>query len=215
MLTMSLNKSLPFVTDETCSYCSKKGHTDAVCFAKRDDDKMAKMAEQVFLSVRKQISAENHELNETAKDKGNNQFHSNSRNWLAEDIYPMMHSKPKSDVVLLKLNSGDAWFADASVNGTPFKFLMDTGASKSVMSMKYFKSVPVLFQPELFNTRMKFQVANSEVLASMGVAHITICMYGYTFNLPIYVCDMADLDCIFGLVARTEAGFITCQRTLV
>ncbi len=49
-----------------------------------------------------------------------------------------MSLKPKSDVVLLKLNSGDAWFADATVNGTAFKFLMDTGASKSVMSMKCF-----------------------------------------------------------------------------
>ncbi len=121
-----------------------------------------------------------------------------------------MRSKPKSDVVLLKLNSGDAWFADASVNGTPFKFLMDTAASKSFMSMKCFKSIPVLFRPELYNTRMKFQVANGEVLASMGVAHITICIYGYTFNLPIYICDMGDIDCIFGLDAGTEAGFITC-----
>ncbi len=47
----------------------------------------------------------------------------------------------------------------------------------------------------------------------MGVAHITICMYGYTFNLPIFVCDMGDIDCIFVLDAGTVAGFITCQRT--
>ncbi len=72
------------------------------------------------------------------KDKGNDQFIANSRNWLADDIYQTMRLKPKSDVVLLKLNSGDAWFADATVNGTAFKFLMDTGASKSVMSMKCF-----------------------------------------------------------------------------
>ncbi len=24
--------------DETCTYCNKKGHTEADCFAKRDDD---------------------------------------------------------------------------------------------------------------------------------------------------------------------------------
>ncbi len=46
-------------TDENCSYCSKKGHTDAVCFAKCDDDKMSKIAGKVSLSVRTQISAEN------------------------------------------------------------------------------------------------------------------------------------------------------------
>ncbi len=46
----------------------------------------------------------------------------------------MTRSKLKSDVILLKINSGDAWFANASVNGTSFKFLMDAGASKSVIS---------------------------------------------------------------------------------
>ncbi len=51
---------------------------------------------------------------------------------------------------------------------------------------------------------MRFQVANGEVLPSMGVAHVTICMYGYTFNLPIFVCDIGEIDCIFGLDARTE-----------
>ncbi len=43
----------------------------------------------------------------------------------------------------------------------------------------------------------------------MGVAHLTICMYGYTFNLPIFVCDMGDIDCIFWLDAGIVAGFIT------
>ncbi len=47
----------------------------------------------------------------------------------------------------------------------------------------------------------------------MGVAHVTICMYGYTFNLPIFVCDMGFIDCIFRLDAGTVAGFIICQRT--
>ncbi len=48
-------------------------------------------------------------------------------------MYQTIRSRPKADVVLLKMNSGDAWFVDVSVNGTSFKFLMDTGASKSVM----------------------------------------------------------------------------------
>ncbi len=29
---------------ETCTYCNKKGHTETVCFAKRDNDRMTKMA---------------------------------------------------------------------------------------------------------------------------------------------------------------------------
>ncbi len=66
----------------------------------------------------------------------------------------------------------------------------------------------------IFNvSRMKFQVAKGEVIASMGVAHITISMYGYTFNLPIFVCDMGEIACIFRLDAGSVAGFITCART--
>ncbi len=61
------------------------------------------------------------------------------------------------------MNSGDAWFADTSVNGTSLKFLMDIGASKSVMSLRRFISIPELFQPQLYNMRMRFQVANTEI----------------------------------------------------
>ncbi len=57
---------------------------------------------------------------------------------------------------------------------------------------------------------MKFQVANGEVLTSIRVVHIAIQMYGYTFKLSIFVCDLGDIDCIFGLDAGKVAGFITC-----
>ncbi len=60
---------------------------------------------------------------------------------------------------------------------------------------------------------MRFQFANRQVKSSMGVAHVTIQMYGYTFNLPIFVCDLGEINCIFGLDARKEAGFITYART--
>ncbi len=53
-----------------------------------------------------------------------------------DDGYRTFRSKPKADVVLLKIDS-----ADASVIGTSFKFLMDLGASKIVISMKYSKIV--------------------------------------------------------------------------
>ncbi len=37
---------------------------------------------------------------------------------------------------------------------------------------------------------MKFQVANGEVLNAIGVAHVSLQLYGYIFKLPIFVCDM-------------------------
>ncbi len=48
---------------------------------------------------------------------------------------------------------------------------------------------------------MKFQVANGEVLNYIGMAHVSIQMYEYTFKLPIFICDLGDIDCIFGLDA--------------
>ncbi len=38
-------------------------------------------------------------------------------------------------------------------------------------------------------------------------------MYGYTFKLHIFVCDLEDIDYIYGLDAGQVAGFITCAWT--
>ncbi len=80
-----------------------------------------------------------------------------------DDVYYTTRTKPKSDVILLKMDSDEAWFTNASVNGTPFKLLMDSRASKSIMSSKRFMSIPELFRPKLYNTRMKFQVVNGGI----------------------------------------------------
>ncbi len=77
------------------------------------------------------------------------------------------------------------------------------------MSLKRIMSIPELFRPKLCNTTMKFQVVNGEGLNAIGVAHVSIQIYGYTFKLPIFVCDLGDIDCIFELDAVNEAGFIT------
>ncbi len=44
---------------ENCTYCNKKGHTEDVCFAKRDDDKLTKMAAKVSAAMSEQIAANN------------------------------------------------------------------------------------------------------------------------------------------------------------
>ncbi len=45
--------------EETCTYCNKKGHTEVVCFTKRDDDKLTKMAVKVSAEIAEQIAAYN------------------------------------------------------------------------------------------------------------------------------------------------------------
>ncbi len=61
--------------------------------------------------------------------------------------------------------------------------------------------IPETFEPNLCNIRMKFQIANIKVINSMGIAHIAIQIYGHNFKLPIYICDLGDLKCIFGMDA--------------
>ncbi len=62
-----------------------------------------------------------------------------------DNVYYTTLSKPKSDGTLLKMDYDDSLFAEASVNGTSFRFLMDTGAGKSVMLSKQFMSIPEMF----------------------------------------------------------------------
>ncbi len=45
--------------DETCTYCNKKGHTETVTVAKRDDDKMSKMAKTISAALAEDMSATN------------------------------------------------------------------------------------------------------------------------------------------------------------
>ncbi len=88
---------------------------------------------------------ENHEPKRTTDDEGNDQSQTYSRDCLVDDVYYTTCSKPKSDVILLKMDSGDACFVDTSIKGTSFKFLMYTRASKCVMSSKWFMSIPEMF----------------------------------------------------------------------
>ncbi len=103
-------------------------------------------------------SPENHEPEKTTIDEGNDQSPTYSRDWWVDDVYYTTRSKPKSDVILLQIDSSDAWFADVSVNGTNFKFLMDTGDSHCVMSSKHFMSISEMFRPQLCNTIRNFKL---------------------------------------------------------
>ncbi len=51
--------------DETYTYCNKKGHTETICFAKRDDDKLTKMAQKVSSAMGEQIAAMNKQTMES------------------------------------------------------------------------------------------------------------------------------------------------------
>ncbi len=45
--------------DETCTYCNNKGHTEIICFAKSDDDKMTGLVEKVSAAKAQSIATTN------------------------------------------------------------------------------------------------------------------------------------------------------------
>ncbi len=55
--------------DESCTYCNKKGHTEMVCFSKRDDEKLTKLAEKISAVMAGKIAASNNEAFETVLNK--------------------------------------------------------------------------------------------------------------------------------------------------
>ncbi len=47
--------------DESCTYCNMKGHTETVCFSKRDDEKLTKMAVKISAVMAGKIATSNNE----------------------------------------------------------------------------------------------------------------------------------------------------------
>ncbi len=55
--------------DESCTYCNKKGHTESVCFSKRDHEKLIKMAVKISAVMADKITASNNEAFESVLNK--------------------------------------------------------------------------------------------------------------------------------------------------
>ncbi len=55
--------------DETCSYCNKKGHTEVISFAKRDNNKFTKMAVKVSAAMADQTATTNKQAMDSILDR--------------------------------------------------------------------------------------------------------------------------------------------------
>ncbi len=55
--------------DESCTYCNKKGHTEMVCFSKRDDEKLIKMALKISAVMADKITASHNKAFELVLNK--------------------------------------------------------------------------------------------------------------------------------------------------
>ena len=143
----------------------------------------------------------------------------------ASDVkYPLAYSRPLPDVddwnpatrklpgvecVLFSRETGpESYFATTKINGEYFDLLVDSGASKTLVSKRVFERIPSP-KPDLQHTKKLFQMANGRVHAAEGVIHATITLrfgnYDYTFKMPIFVVDFlpSHLDGLLG----ADAGY--------
>ncbi len=84
-----------------------------------------------------------------------------------------LHS-PRPDVVTVSMNSSPtSWFDPAEINGKTHHFLIDSGASKSVISKEVYDSLPEP-KPPIQHTNVKFQIANGSVDNASGACHLPV-----------------------------------------
>ncbi len=81
---------------------------------------------------------------------------------------------PRPDVVIVSMKFGlNSWFAPAEINGKTHHFLIDSRASKSVISKEVYNGLPEP-KPPIQHTNVTFQVANGSVNRAAGVCYYLV-----------------------------------------
>ncbi len=82
----------------------------------------------------------------------------------------MRDHAPRSNVVIVSINTDpSSLFAPTEINGKMFNFLINSGASKSVISRNFYANLPEP-RPNIQNTTTKFCVANGSVNKAIGMS---------------------------------------------
>ncbi len=78
------------------------------------------------------------------------------------------------DVVIVSIKYGPtSWFAPAEINEKNHQFLIDSEASKSVISKEVYDGLPEP-KPPIQHTDVRFQIANGSVKRAAGVCHLPV-----------------------------------------
>ncbi len=131
----------------------------------------------------------------------------------------MRDHAPHSNVVIVSMNTGpSSWFAPTEINGKMFNFLIDSSASRSIISRNFYNSLPEP-RPSIQNTETKFCVANGSVNKATGICHLPVTLtFGTlvkTICLQVFVCDFLspNVNCVFGIDAERAFKYVLCYAT--
>ncbi len=81
---------------------------------------------------------------------------------------------PHPDVVIVSMKSSlTPWFALAEINGKIHHFLIDSWASKSLISMEVYGDLPEP-KPPIQHINVRFHIANGSVNRAAHVCHLPV-----------------------------------------
>ena len=119
------------------------------------------------------------------------------------------NTKRSKDVVLVAAVSPTSVSVPIKIYGEKYDFLLDTGASKTLMD--YTTYLKMKHVKPLNKTKIKFQVANGEIMESLGVIHLPLDLNDGLISIKktweVYICKKLPTSCIFGFELLDELGF--------
>ena len=100
-------------------------------------------------------------------------------------------------------------------NGTPMKLFFDSGASRSYLSKKFYKSNPVLHDmPKVLTTCTGIRIGNGSIVQALFVIPLLFMSCGHTFEIFTIVAEIDDdMDLVFGFKNMTETEGMLNTRT--
>ena len=99
----------------------------------------------------------------------------------------------------LRLARDTGWFLDASISETNFEFLIDTGASCTLVDTTVFQNITLKQDIELQPCQTEFSMADGSPLEVAGEFVTPILIAGKTFSCPIVVAELGGISGLLGL----------------
>ena len=100
-------------------------------------------------------------------------------------------------------------------NGTPMKLYLDSGASRSYLSKRFYDSNPVLHDmPKFVTTCTGIRISNGSIVPALFVIPILFMACGHTFEIFTIVAEIDDdMDLVFGFKNMVETEGMLNTRT--
>ena len=111
-------------------------------------------------------------------------------------------------MALLTNNIAQRPYLDINACGVTSKWLFDTGAAVSCMSLKQFRTIPVDKRPCKMPPLTKLVSAASTTLNVIGVYNMPLTLHNQTITHPVYVCQNLHQPAILGYDAIKRFGII-------